>query len=68
LKVPATKTRFSERDSGVFRAGWGVDPVADSIQIRESATTRQVELRDRQFMQPASCYVNTTAYLSSIGA
>src|SRR5262249_61764831 len=30
-------------------------------------TTRQVELRDRQFMQPASCCVNTTAYLSPIG-
>lgn len=32
------------------------------------ATTRQVELRDRQFVQPASCCVNTTAYLSPSGA
>jgi hypothetical protein len=28
------------------------------------ATTRQVELRDRQFVQPPSCCANTTAYLS----
>src|ERR1019366_10243117 len=29
-----------------------------------ASTTRQVELRDRQFVQPASCCVNTTAYIS----
>ena len=40
---------------------------ADSGQLND-LTTRQVELRDRQFVQPASCCVNTTAYLSPSGA
>jgi hypothetical protein len=40
---------------------------ADSGQLNDLATTRQVELRDRQFVQPASCRVNTTAYLSPSG-
>src|SRR5450432_745552 len=37
-------------------------------QFGESATNRQVEMRDRQFVQPASCCVNTTAYFSPSGA
>jgi len=40
---------------------------ADSGQLND-LTTRQVELRDRQLLQPASCCVNTTAYLSPSGA
>ena len=38
------------------------------VALRPNGTTRQVELRDRQFVQPASCCVNTTAYLSPSGA
>jgi hypothetical protein len=32
------------------------------------ATTRQVELRDRPFVQPASCGMNITAYTFPTGA
>lgn len=34
------------------------------MQIGGSATARQVELRDRQFVQSASCCANTTARFS----
>ena len=36
--------------------------------MRGIATTRQLELHDRQFLLPASLCVNTTAYLSPSGA
>jgi hypothetical protein len=43
-------------------------PVPIAKHFFEMATTRQVELRDRQIVQPASFCVNTTAYLSPSGA